>query len=186
MDFSANVSGRFTRSFSLITMCVIAASWATGGAAMPVYAADNSATVGSEGGFNFYSWFLDRENAQSEVQLLHVTSDAEAGFQDIKLVLNESGDVVSFRQYNEKGLQSEFSMASLDKGVVLMQSGGHEVVKLMSHEVNGRSGGAIDMIYLTTESLIATPRFRWICIVREEIRDQDRQPEDIRSSPRCS
>ena len=101
----------------------------------------------------FASWTVDRSLedvvAATEVQILHVTSDAMPGFTDMKLSLDADFSIVSFRYITDRGEIKEFNLADLDKGVVLYTSDGRDVIKLIAKSGSPSTGAALDLVYLS-------------------------------------
>lgn len=85
----------------------------------------------------------------TEAQILHVTSDVKHGYTDIRLMLNQDGDIIGVRQYEDGKLKAEFSLENLLSGVLLSQESGHEILKIIGKAFEAHSGGEIDLIYLS-------------------------------------
>ena len=84
----------------------------------------------------------------SEVQLLHVTTDAFDGFADIKLVLDIDRNIIAARQIKGSGERTDMGIEQLLNGVVLFHQQGYDTVKVVSKDMKPDQGGTLDLIYL--------------------------------------
>lgn len=97
-----------------------------------------------------------RMEADSEVPLIHVTSDALKGYADIKLLLDSNRDILGLVYLTSDQERAEFRKAQLSEGgIVLVKKSGYDIVKLMvsESEFDLHSGGKITLRYLVNAVL---------------------------------
>lgn len=85
--------------------------------------------------------------AGGEQQVLRVTTDAVAGNLDVRLMVDDNFTITGLK-YVSPSETKVFPMDRLNSGIVLMNMGGYDVVKLVSTDFDPRNGGNISVIYL--------------------------------------
>jgi hypothetical protein len=113
--------------------------------------ANDPANSGIPGaGFNFKDWMrnfsdslesplryqildsqISNRSIQDLSQILRVTSDVSKGYTDIRLELDDNGNIVSLRHFSNDVQQRVITPEDFAKGAVLMSSGSYEVIKLI-------------------------------------------------------
>ncbi len=88
-------------------------------------------------------------------RVVHITSDAMAGWTDVLLELNSQREVHSFRLATSGGSSIEFNSENLKEGAVLKTDqgvGGETLhtVTLQSENFDGVSGGDLKLIYMVS------------------------------------
>jgi hypothetical protein len=91
---------------------------------------------------------LDFYANEMEYQVLHVTSNVESGYSDMKAILDPDFKLIKFKYVTSAGNTKEFNPENLSKGVVILEKEGKEIIKLMSNNFDSKLGGDINLVYI--------------------------------------
>ena len=111
------------------------------------------------------SW-VDQNQTQTEVKILHITSDAMSGYGEMSVMQDANGHFLALRYRSNGGTPHDFTQMDLASGSVLMNRENVDIIKLETTQFNSSTGGVIDLVY-TTNALFNTQESVGMKLVHE-------------------
>lgn len=90
----------------------------------------------------------NRQSDSAENKLVTVSSDAISGTETVSVALDGDLNLAMLRLYSGSDSLREFTLDQLARGAVILRKSGYNVITLKSRNLDTRSGGQMDLIYL--------------------------------------